>query len=246
MAQFLYSIASLKPDAVFLTGDIADGNRTKEYLKLLHAGLQTKIYYVLGNHDFYHKSITEVEQWCHALSRENNNIVYLPNAGVVQLTDTTALVGVNGWGDCREGSWRDSNVVLSDHHYIHDLIGLNRPQLATKLQALGTQEADLLRDSLGRALERFKEVTVLTHVPPFKESATWKGKPSEPDFAPFFVCKAVGDVLLALAAKHPDKFIYVYCGHSHGKSLVKINNLTVYTGDAAYRRPKISEVLEID
>lgn len=241
------NIKSLQPDALFLTGDISDGDTTREFLKFLHRELQFKIYYVLGNHDFYEKSIQEVYQWCSVLQRKNNELVYLPNASVVKLSDTVGLVGVDGWGDCREGNWRDSRVVLSDHTYIKDLSILNRAELGPKLQALGSFEGVMLQDSLSRALMRFDTVNVLTHVPPFREAATWKGKPSDDDFAPFFVCKATGDVLLELAAANPAKYIYVYCGHSHGKSLIKpLPNLTVYTSDATYRRPKIAEVLEIE
>lgn len=246
IAALIVDIRSHKPDAVLLSGDISDGNSTKAFVKFLYEALETKIYFVLGNHDFYKRYITEVEQWCFAMSRKNSDIVYLPNAGVVPLTESTALVGVNGWGDCKAGNWRDSTVVLSDHRYIGDLAGLNRVQLAHKLQAFGEIEAITLRDALERALARFDAVQVLTHVPPFPEAATYKGKQSDDAWTPFFVCQSVGEVLMDLAARHPKKFITVMCGHSHGESHIKpLPNLTVHTAYAAYRRPQIAEVFEV-
>jgi predicted MPP superfamily phosphohydrolase len=63
---------------------------------------------------------------------------------------------------------------------------------------------------------------------------------------PFFVCKAVGDVLLEAARSHPGYQILVLCGHTHGGGEVQLlENLRVVTGPAEYGKPKIQPVLQV-
>ncbi len=108
----------------------------------------------------------------------------------------------------------------------------------------GQQAANILREALRTVTT--PQVVVLTHVPPFLEAATYRGKPSGADYAPFFVCRATGEVLREEAQAHPEREFLVLCGHTHeaAETLVR-PNLRVLTGGAEYRRPAIQRVLEL-
>ncbi len=86
-----------------------------------------------------------------------------------------------------------------------------------------------------------------THIPPFREAAWYKGRPSADDFLPFFSCKAVGDVLLDTAKSHPACQILVLCGHTHGGGEIQVlENLRVMTGQAEYGKPRIEAILPVE
>jgi 3',5'-cyclic-AMP phosphodiesterase len=98
---------------------------------------------------------------------------------------------------------------------------------------------------LRKALNVADHVVVLTHVPPFVEAAWHRGAHSDPDWLPFFACKAAGDVLKNTMENHPHKRMTVLCGHTHGGGVSHIlPNLVVYTGAARYGHPTIHRALE--
>ena len=172
---------------------------------------------------------------------ETKNLVYLNLAGVVELTPNTALVGHDGWADGRLGDFEGSDVILNDFLLIDELRcwrdshTLDKPALRRVLELLGDEAAGYLRSVLAPAAEKYPQVIVATHVPPFREAAWHQGRPSSDDFLPFFACKAVGDVLLELAQSHPGCQILVLCGHTHGGGEVQVlENLRVVTGPAEY------------
>ena len=90
-------------------------------------------------------------------------------------------------------------------------------------------------------------VLVATHVPPFRQACWYQGKTTDDNWAPFFVCGQVGEVLLRCSAARPDCQFTVLCGHTHNEGIANIaDNLVVYTGAADYGNPDIEAVIEID
>ena len=244
--KFFSTITAHQPDGVFVTGDIAEAPTLTPLLEEMQKMLQVRVYFVLGNHDYYFSSIQKVRKSLEYWSEANQQVIYLPFAGVVELTSTTVLIGQDGWGDGRYGNYHQSPVRLTDQDLIQDFQGLNRVQTLTKLQTLGDEEGVRLQEVLGEALKRANHVVCLTHVPPFKEACWYEGKVGNDDWLPFFTCKAVGDVLINLAEQYPDRQITVYCGHTHHEGTLQMrSNLKVVTGRAEYGAPQISEVLEI-
>jgi hypothetical protein len=79
------------------------------------------IYFVLGNHDFYHGSIAAVRQAVARQSAASRWLHWLPISGVVPLTATTALVGHDSWADGRLGDFLGSEVLLNDYVLIAEL-----------------------------------------------------------------------------------------------------------------------------
>jgi hypothetical protein len=165
---------------------------------------------------------------------------------MVALTQSTALVGHDGWGDSRYGGYAQSTVRLTDHGLIKELTGLIPHTLQQELMRLGTEAAMSLRGTLPQALDHYQHVILLTHVPPFKESCWYQGQVSYDEWLPFFACQAVGDVLREAMKKRPDRHLTVYCGHTHNGGTAQIlPNLQVITGAAEYGTPQIHEVVTI-
>ena len=186
-------------------------------------------------------------------ANDTENLVYLSQAGVVELTPTTALAGHDGWADGRLGDLDGSDVILNDFLLIdelqhwRDMHTLDKPALRQALQALGDEAAAYLKSVLAPAAAKYPKVIVATHVPPFREAAWYEGRPSADDFLPFFSCKATGDVLLEAARSHPKFQILVLCGHTHGGGEIQVlDNLRVVTGPAEYGSPEIQGIIEVE
>lgn len=248
VAEFCGKIIASKTDALLVGGDIAESNDLIQWLVFMEERLQRPIYFVLGNHDYYGSSVHDVREKIIQLTNKSKWLHWLNNENVLPLSDSWALVGVDGWGDARYGNYNDTTVQLTDSVRIRDLIGLDKKTLGEQLRALGDMEAKHLRGVLAEALNRFEEVLVLTHVPPFIEACWYEGKTSDANWAPFFSCKAVGDVLLEAMKTHPDRKTTVLCGHTHSPGKVEIlPNLLVRTGKAKYHLPEIQiPLIEID
>jgi predicted MPP superfamily phosphohydrolase len=244
---FRREIARQAPNALLLAGDIAEAASLEKYLTLLGGTLGVPVYFVLGNHDFYGGRISNVRESMRQLTKKDPaRFAWLPAVGVVKLTEETALVGADGWGDGCLGNYSGSKVELNDWKHIDDLKFLDRPTRLKKLRGLGQESADQLRKLLDEALAKYSRVIVLTHVPPFKESCWHEGKISDDEWLPWFTCRAVGDVLFAAAEKHFEKRIDVYCGHTHGGGVAQIRgNLKVHTGSAEYGKPVTQSVIDL-
>jgi len=243
LQQFLDVLANAGADAILIGGDIAQAPTVTSYLQRIEGRVGAPVYFVLGNHDYYRGSIEQVQHDVGKLHEESEPLFWLSRAGVVQLAPDTCLIGHDGWGDARLGDAQGSNVMLNDFLLIRELSNLPRAVLIEKLNALGDQAAAHIAVLLPKALEAATHVVVLTHVPPFLEAAWYNGKPSKPDWAPFFTCKALGDVLRETMAEQPGKKMTVLCGHTHGQGRVEIlPNLEVLTGGAHYGRPCVQEI----
>jgi len=244
---FFETVAAQRPDGVFLTGDISVAPSLLAHLRAMAEAIQTPIYFVLGNHDFYHGSISAVRAAVSDDCRSHHLLRYVPKTGVIPLTQSAALVGHDGWGDSRYGDYERSSVRLNDHVLIKELTGLTPSQLQEQLRHLGNEAAGYLQETLPKALDEFRRVIVLTHVPPFKEACWYQGRLGNGEWLPFFACQAVGDVLRDVMEKRPEQQLDVYCGHTHHSGTAQIlPNLRVFTGEAEYGDPRINRIVEID
>ena len=153
VAIFAHQVQQDCPDAVFVGGDIGEADSFAGFLRRLVELLELPVYFVLGNHDFYRGSIIEVRDAARSLHRDSTQLTWLPDAGVIHLTDKTTLVGHGGWGDGRIGNFLKSNVLLNDYALIQELRELHNPdalppesiltpELLKKLNSLGDEAAE--------------------------------------------------------------------------------------------------------
>ena len=73
------------------------------------------IYFVLGNHDYYHGSIAETRARVIELCGTHPRLRYLTALDEVEaLTRHVGLVGHDGWADGRAGDYARSLVMMQD------------------------------------------------------------------------------------------------------------------------------------
>lgn len=237
--DFVLDVLAEKAEALVVTGDIAESHLLDRELRRLYDRVGLPVYYVLGNHDFYGGSIQETRRAARLRMQRSPHLVWVRDR-VIPLNATWGLVGVDGWGDGRLGNYAASPIELNDQRHIAEFkavqAALRYREKLLLCQRLGTEEAEALRGPLAEALASFPNVLVLTHVPPFAEAAWHEGEQSDPNWLPWFTCKAVGDVLVEAADAHPHRTIRVLCGHTHGAGRYQARpNLEVLTGEADYR-----------
>ena len=149
----------------------------------------------------------------------------------------------------------NSDVVLNDYLLIDELRDMHgfpngdrvlTQQLLEKLQALGDEAAAHFRLVLREALQTSRNVVVLTHVPPFHEACWHEGNLSDDNWAPHFVCQAVGEALKESMLEYPEKQMTVLCGHTHSSGQTQIlDNLKVLTGKSSYGEPELQQIVEV-
>jgi len=266
-------------DVILLTGDLGgecdlqDGQReplaeteTAADLKELAEAVRRPIYFVLGNHDYYRSSFAAVRQAVHDLCQGSDFLHFVQQEGVAALTETTAIVGHECWGDAGWGDFLASQAMLSDWKVIWEpkqywkradptadlaaskltMADLDQSALAAELQRLGQEAADHLRKALPDALARYEDVLVLCHAPPFLQSIPrrWRGHPD--DCWPTMVCRAAGEVLLEVAPQYPDRQLQILAGHTHDAQRFRVTkNMTMSIGAAEYMAPCIEAILDI-
>lgn len=246
LGKFCRTLRAESPDALFITGDIGDAPSVANHLVTLTTESRVPIYFVLGNHDFYHGSLSEVRSEMQALTQSYPWLHWLPAAGVMELTSSVGLLGHDSWADGRYGDYQGSSVELNDFQLIKELRFAGKLERLWLMQRLAEEAAVFTEDQLEIAGSQFQKLIYLTHVPPFRESCWHQGGISGEDWLPFFSCQAVGEALLRYAHSHPAVEITVFCGHTHSSGTAEIlPNLIVHTGEAEYGSPQIQRVIEI-
>lgn len=241
------SILNADPDAVLITGDIATSRFLLRYLESLEEALQRKkIYFVLGNHDYYEGSIRKINNDVAKLVATSEYLSWLSQSGPISLTPDSCLIGHEGTADGRLGDPEGSPVELNDYRLIEEL---RQPSKSSRLQVqrlLGDAAARSILRQLGAVSPDHKSIHVALHVPPFREACWHEGQLSDDNYLPHFACQAAGDVLRNYALRNPDKDMTVYCGHSHSSGYAEIlPNLRVYTAGAEYRQPAIARIIDL-
>ncbi|HUY34581.1 MAG TPA: metallophosphoesterase [Pirellulales bacterium] len=246
MEQFLDGVVAARPDGVLLGGDIAEARDLIGHLKRIAATLPCPVYFVLGNHDFYRGSIGRVRAHVAELCAATPQLVWLSNAGMVELTPEVGLVGHDGWADARLGDYERSMVMMNDYRLIEELAGLGKAERWQLLKRMGDEAAEHVHRMLPRALDAYPHVVFLTHVPPLREACWYEGQISDDEWLPHFTCLAVGQALLKIMGQRPDRKLTVLCGHTHSPGETwPLANLRILTGGAEYGLPSIQRVFEL-
>ena len=76
--RFYQDIFETKPNAVLISGDIAETSTVSDILEEMAQHIAKPIYFVLGNHDYYQSSVENVRQAITRLSQVSHLIHWLP------------------------------------------------------------------------------------------------------------------------------------------------------------------------
>ncbi len=253
--KFYEEIKNTGAELVLISGDIAEAINVCELLNEMddQIGENQLIYFIAGNHDYYHGSVDEMRA---AFSELKIEYLTKERFGSCIGSDTY-LIGVDGWADGFHGDYDKSFVILNDSRLIADLwraqgVGFSgftteaKQKLLMKMRELAKEDAAILTKQLSNIPVSAKKIIVLTHIPPFPENSLYRDQIADENWLPFYTCKSIGDVLIDFAAIHSNIQVLVLCGHSHHKAEhTPLPNLTIKTGAAEYYYPTIQEVFEI-
>lgn len=241
------SIRGTEPDAILISGDIAESHDVVSYLTRIDNALQRPVFFVLGNHDFYFGSIERTRNAVRKLCNDRANLHFLSISDPVELTPHVSLIGHDGWADGRLGDYERSYVMMNDYKLIEELAGVDKLQRWELLKQLGDEAAEFIRPALSGALLKAEHVLLVTHVPPLREACWHEGRISDDEWAPHFTCKAMGDAILDIMSDHPRKRLTVLCGHTHGSGETRpLDNTLIVTGGAVYGKPAICRVFDLE
>jgi predicted phosphohydrolase len=244
--RWLNQIASHGADGIVISGDISEGDDVVFQLQRIAQSSSLPIYFVLGNHDFYQRSIAVTRQNVVRASRENRLLHYLTDKSPIGLAKSVFLVGEDGWGDATEGDYEGSTIRLNDFPLIEDFRCADPSGWKQQLQQLGAVSAERLCVKLDAVPVDAREVLVITHVPPYRDACWYQGKTTDDNWAPFFVCGQVGQVLRRACQSRPHCQFTVLCGHTHHAGTANMaSNLVVHTGAAEYGHLAIEGLVTI-
>lgn len=255
--KFLQSIRDSQAPFIFITGDISacDKHKKKKIPRLFHhlemlseAAGERPVYFVLGNHDYWWTSIKDIREIMKDIDRKFPNMKWLGAWPPVWLDSQTCLVGHDGWYDGRNGNGYNSTGRLNDWAHIVEFIqtrGMGRNEMFKVMERLADDGAQFVKQNLLEAIDLgAKKIVILTHFPPWEESATDNGR-IDPDFIAFYSSRSMGTEILEVARTHPGTEFMVLCGHSHtGQTRRPAANVVCYTGRAVYGQPAAQPSLQ--
>jgi len=230
---------------LLITGDITSRYKLKPHLSMLG---EFNSYIVLGNHDFWGGSWNECRKIAHDVLQEK----FLDESGPTMISDDVAIVGDSCWYDCRLGRPLESGVFMNDWNFISDYAGIagmygyvntSRDGIVGMSARQAHDRNRILLAKMEQAALVCDKLIVLTHFPPWRETALYQDKPSHPDYLPFYTNASLGWDIVEFAKKHANIKIEVLCGHTHNEADVVIQeNLRCHVGHAKYGQPEIREV----
>lgn len=256
--EFAEPLSKVECDGILITGDISLADDVVRHLGILDRIVNKPIYFVLGNHDFYGGSFSNVRDAVRAACDASNNLRYLTGSGPVSLSEKVALVGDDGWYDAGYGDPFRSPYIMSDWLRIHDYViggaktvgmygpGIDMGTVVGLSRKFAAESAERMHAALTAAAQSHEVVVALTHVPPWTKVHRHDGKSGSPVAHPWYTSKVMGYVIEEVAKAHPKVKFEVFCGHTHGKFDAKIRpNVTCHVGGSDYGAPGIAGTLQI-
>ena len=246
-SRFLKKLRLLPYDSVIITGDISNGLQLAGHLgELAEACAPRKVYFCLGNPDYYGSSFAKVEREIQSVCGRHENLNFLESGEIIPIGRDTALVGHGGWPDGRAGWGKQTIVESRDHHSIEDFRNLSKDAVFDRMTQLGQESADYFRRVLPYALSCFPRVLIATHPVPFPRAAIWNRKACGWTHLPHYCNIAAGSAILGIARKHPRRQLTLMCGHTHSANRIKIGNLEVRVAGAQRGKPATQGVIEFN
>lgn len=239
-------------DGLVFTGDVADGHETEDYFAILGGSFRKPFYFVLGNHDYYGGSLALGKARVRRHIAKYEHLHWLTEMEVVGLDDDTCILGHDGMYDGRMGLGRETKMFVADFQSygisdFFDAISIGRNPLFDRIQTEAQKSTDAIEERLMQAIRcDFKRILIVTHVPPFHEASYFRGRRSPDHSAPWYGNDCLGEMLLSVCRRYPEREFLVLCGHSHARrDWYALDNLFVRCGKAKIGRvPTIQGPIE--
>ena len=141
-----------------ITGDISDSTKLIFHLKILEAEIKRPVYFVLGNHDFYHSSIKKVYKEVSNLVSNSKNMSWLTEMGIIEINSDTAVVGHDAWADGRFENFFLSPFLLNDYFLIPEFMKLGQKDLLKMIQNLVDKGVNHFRKFLPMSCQSYRKI----------------------------------------------------------------------------------------
>jgi len=244
-------ILSQDPTHIILSGDQSDASKFRFEMGYLMEHLNdVPVYFVAGNHDYYHGSIKGFRKYLKEYHNHDAQSKWLPNLGIITASPNVAIIGHDGWADGGYADWFKSNIILNDYVKIKELAENYRfaPQLTFQtIQDLARESAEYFQKYIKEAFKKHDKVFLVTHPVPFRECNLNPDRQiADDNWMPHFSSKIIGDTILDVMQEiSVEKELTILCGHTHTESSYKpLPNVTCLVGGAEYYRPRINGVFE--
>lgn len=243
--EFVTAIRESKATGLILTGDIANGDCVTTWVCDLQNRLGIPIYFVLGNHDVWGRRIEDVHREVAKIC--DDDIRWLNTSGAIALAPATVLVGGDGWYDGRAGSYYTSGFKINDMSTIIDFRRIGADSAKALMERLADTTTNRVARLAREAAEKYANVVIATHVPPFIRACRNRGQSTSNDALPYYCNYRMGEVLVDVAYEYPGTKFTILAGHTHGRGEYSpVENLVCRVGGAEYMRPELQAVLEFD
>jgi len=239
---FFKEIKKENPKGIFLTGDISTGKKVVKDLESLAKHIDCPIYFILGNHDYYHSSFCQKHNEIKALCRKYTNLHWLTQHNCFPLTEESCVLGTEGWYDCHFGEPEFTRFTF-DWFMIDELYSLPTHQDRIEyFKYLAEESCQIIERQLTFALENYKTIYLLTHFPPWAEATRDIGTLLEPFWLPYNVNYRLGKKIEQLMSGRKKKKLICLAGHTHTSNMVHVSrNIECIVHEASYTRPSKSE-----
>lgn len=246
LRTFVRRVNEMRPDGMFITGDISCGYRIASDLSFLASRISCPIYFVLGNHDYHFRSISGVHAGISRACADHPNLVWMTRAGIVPLSEDVAVVGTEGWYDAAFGDPRFLKLTF-DWMLTFDFLRLRWEDILSEWRRMAQEAADVIGERVERALQDYKEVYVLTHFPPWPEADRAHGTIMEKFWLPYNSNFALGRRIEELAKAYKKKRITVLAGHTHSERTIRVRkNVECRVAPAKYTgSPRLDDIFII-
>jgi 3',5'-cyclic-AMP phosphodiesterase len=244
--KLLNTILDQNPYGVFLTGDISEGFSFLHDLRFLGERIGRPLYFVHGNHELWGSSFKKVHEGIRKLCAEYKNLIWMTDNGIIPLNDQTAIIGNEGWYDCRVGNQEYIKYTL-DWWMTQEFRELpSMSDRIQKMQQLSSESVQLLVPKLEQALETYKVVYLLTHFPTHKEGNRASGLLSEAFWAPYNCNSVLGSALEKVMERHKNRHLCVLSGHVHQSMTVQVaRNFECRVGKGSYYKISDEDIIYI-
>lgn len=233
--KLLNTILDQHPHGVFLTGDISEGPTFLSDLEFLGSRIGRPLYFVHGNHELWFSSFEKVKTGIQKLCYKYQNLIWMTRSGIVPLNKKTAVVGTEGWYDGRGGN-SDYIKYTFDWFLIKEFRKL--PNMKARLEMMreiADKSAKMMVERLEEAMENYKSVYLLTHMPPWIEANRADGLFSEAFWAPYHCNIIMGQELERAMKKYKKRNLIVLCGHTHQPLTIQVSrNIECRVGRGSY------------
>jgi 3',5'-cyclic-AMP phosphodiesterase len=246
--KMLNVINDQHPSSIFLTGDVSScASLFLGDLAFLGPRIGAPLYFVSGNHDYWGSSFEKVEDGIRNLCAKHKFLIWMSDAGIVELNEEVALIGQEGFYDALVGDERFITATF-DWWMIENFRKL--PSMGARLEAmreLAKQSAHKLSTLLEEAVSQYKTVICLTHYPPFKCANRASGIPwIEKFWEPYNVNSQLGEALEAVMINHKKRNLLVLSGHCHSPMTARVSrNIECRVGRGSYTHLSEQEIIYI-